>query len=332
MTCICYNSLVICVAVSELEELDREVSATVGQAWAVNTLKTRNSQWSKYLTFCIDMGLKALPADPSTVSRFLVFLARSCKFSTINNYLSAINVLHKFYGHGIDYRQYYLIQLILKGLKRQLGTQLDQSRPFSKNQLIAMYATLDLTNDMDIILWSALIFSFRTLLRKSNVLPDTQVCSDHIIRRKDIDFTEWGMMVHVHSSKTIQHKQYVLDIPITYVKDQRFCAVTTLEDHLRIFPKCSDAPLFFNPKTGKPVLYRELLTFIKRLAKDIGINDKVGCHSLRRSGAAFLHSIGTPLEDIMSIGDWRSMAVLSYLATPMDRKRQIQDSVASDLS
>ena len=104
--------LCIFAVVDAIKQLDGEVSTIVSQAWADNTLKTRNSQWSKYFQFCIDYGFCALPAEPSTVVRFLVFLSRHCKYSTINNYLSAVNTLHKFYGHDIDFRQYYIIKLV----------------------------------------------------------------------------------------------------------------------------------------------------------------------------------------------------------------------------
>ena len=321
-----------CVAVTTLQELDKEVSATVGLAWSDNTLKSRNSQWKKYFEFCITMGLPALPADVSTIARFLVYLSRTCKFSTINNYLSAINVVHKYHGYDIDFRKFYLTQLIIKGLKRQLGTKVDQSRPFSKDELICMYMNMDHASEIDLVLWSAVILSFRTLLRKSNYVPDSLKDMPHVLRREDVTFFDWGMELRVSSSKTIQHKQYVLTIPVRYVMDKRFCAVAALLYHFKHYPAGEREPLFINPKTGKPLIYRDLLAFIKRLATSIGIVDsRVGCHSLRRSGAAFMHSIGVPLEDIMSIGDWRSMAVLSYLATPMSRKKYIQDCVAEKL-
>ena len=156
------------------------MSATVGLAWSDNTLKSRNSQWKKYFEFCISMGLAALPADVSTTARFLVYLSRTCKFSTINNYLSAVNVLHKYHGHDIDFRKFYLIQLIVRGLKRQLGTNVVQSRPFSKDELLCMYNNMDHSSSPDLVMWTAVTFLFRTLLRKSNYIPDT-LCANSFL-------------------------------------------------------------------------------------------------------------------------------------------------------
>ena len=69
--------------------------------------------------------------------------------------------------------------------------------------------------------------------------------------------------------------------------------------------------------TGAHLVVVLVLEHIKLCAACVGIDpSEVRCHSLRRTGAAHLHCIKVPLEDIMSIGDWKSMAVLDYLVTP----------------
>lgn len=78
--------------------------------------------------------------------------------------------------------------------------------------------------------------------------------------------------------------------------------------------------------------YREVLNYLKNMSKRIGKDPStVGLHSLRRSGAFFMHQIGVPLEDIKSIGDWRSLAVLMYIVSPVDRKKLIDKLVAEAL-
>lgn len=57
----------------------------------------------------------------------------------------------------------------------------------------------------------------------------------------------------------------------------------------------------------------------------------VGLHSMRRSGAAFLHSIGVSLVDIMNAGDWQSLAALAYLISPIERKQWIESQAAQAL-
>ena len=318
-----------------MEQLDREVAHAVSMAWSANTLATRNSQWKKFIIFCSSNGLQPLPADHKTVSRFLVWIARDSKYSTVNNYLSAISVLHKYYGFDADFRDSFLIKLVLQGLKRKLGCKVIQKLPFTVDQLHCMYAVFDHTDRLMLDLWSVMVFCFRTLLRKSNVLPDAAGKLHHVVKRSDVEFFEWGMLVHVKSTTTVQFNEYVLDIPVHYVSDNAFCVVTMVKEHFRDFPAPPESPLFLR-RTGQglvPVLYGDLLMFIKKLSSRIGLDQsKYGSHSMRRSGALFLHELRIPLTDIMSLGDWASLSVLSYLVTPDTRKHAIQGSVGLALS
>ena len=318
-----------------MEQLDKEVAEAIGYAWSANTLATRNSQWKKFILFCSSNGLQPLPADHRTVCRFLVWLARNSKYSTINNYLSAISVLHKYYGFDEDFRSSFLIKLVLQGLKRRLGCVVVQKLPFTVQQLRDMYWVFDHSDKLMLALWAVMMFCFRTLLRKSNVLPDAAGKLHHVIKRSDIDFYDWGMLVNVKSTKTLQFQEYVLDIPVHCVSDTAFCVVSMIKQHFQDFPAAVDSPIFMRQTSYgiSPVLYGDLLLFIKKLSSRIGLDQsKYGSHSMRRSGALFLHELKVPLSDIMSLGDWASMSVLSYLVTPDARKHAIQGSVGLALS
>ena len=326
----------ICLCVAEsLAQLDKEVAQAVSSAWSSNTLSTRNSQWKSFITFCSTNGLQPLPADHQTVSRFLVWLASRTKFSTVNNYLSAITMLHKYYGYEGDFRSSFLIKLVMQGLKRQLGTKTDQKLPFSVSQLRSMYHKVDLKDRLELALWAVMVFCFRTLLRKSNVLPDAAGKLHHVVRRSDLEFHQWGMLVHVRSSKIVQFKEYILDIPVHRISDDAFCVVSMIEEHFKAFPAPGDTPIFLRrtSQSVAPILYGDLLLFIKKLSSSIGLDKtKYGSHSMRRSGACFLHQLKVPLTDIMSLGNWSSMAVLSYLVTPETRKHAIQGAVGLALA
>lgn len=129
MTHLCY---LICLYVAvNLHQLDERVSYLVGTAWASSTLSTRNSQWGKFIDFCSSAGLIPLPAEVQTVLRFLAHISSNFKFSTVNNYLSAINSLHKFYGHEVNFREYFVIKMFLSGLKYDLDTEVNAKVPLT---------------------------------------------------------------------------------------------------------------------------------------------------------------------------------------------------------
>lgn len=287
--------------------------------------------------FCSERDLMALPASSLTVARFMTYLARSCKFTTINNYLSSIIVLHKYHGYTAEFRNTFYIQLVIKGLRRILGDTPCQSIPLSPEQLLQCYKSIDHEDKMDLLCWAAVILCFRTLLRKSNVLPDCIKPPLHpnIIRRKDVQFFKWGMVITVSASKTIQYKERKLEIPVFAMDFSPFCAVKFLKEHFAKVPGELDGPLFLkgNHTSGlKPLLYRDVLKTLKTWVKNIGMDPlNVGLHSLRRSGATFMCRLGIPLTDIKCMGDWRYLAVLEYLITPMSRKLEIEDKIVNGL-
>ena len=289
-----------------VSDLDQELSATIQAAWSTNTRAVRNSQWSRFIQFCSDIGESPLPASVETVGRFLVWLGRDCKYSTINNYMSAVISLHKFYAYETDYRASLFLKMILKGLKARVGSETVQMQPFALENIKDMYTNLDKSDEYVMTLWAIVITSFRSLLRKSNLVPTSTQDVCHVLLRKDIEFHDWGIMLNVRSTKTLQCSEYILQIPIYYVKDKIFCAASFICDHIRRFPASPTSVLFVRTMDKRlvPILYRELLDFIKQCAMAVGLDPKKhGCHSLRRSGCAFLHMIKVPLQDIMSMGD-----------------------------
>lgn len=143
----------VCVVVTgELELLDKQVA----EVWASSTLAVRNSQWKRYLLFCHNYGLLPLPAELSTVARFLVSIGQDVRYSTVNNYTSAVISLHKFYGYEIDFRAYYIIKLVLKGLKTRDIDGNKAKIPFTVQQLDLMYDRT-VKNEHDKLCWLGVI-------------------------------------------------------------------------------------------------------------------------------------------------------------------------------
>lgn len=132
---------------ADLKELDKGISGTIASAWAPSTLRTRNSQWSKFLDFCMDNGLRPLPALETTVARFLFYMSRSCTYTTVNNYLSAIMVLPKLFGFEASYRESYYLKLLMSGINSTSSAGPGPKDCLSPSQLKTMYSNI---NFMDI--------------------------------------------------------------------------------------------------------------------------------------------------------------------------------------
>lgn len=322
------------VTVDDLQRIDETLELVIRSAWADSTLATRNSQWSRYIKFCYSRGLTPIPATDLTIARFLVHLGSSCCYSTCNNYLSAVISLHRFTGFPCNAQDCYIIRLVLLGLGRRLGKEVNQKVGLTPVDFQRIYDRLDFSDVNVITMWSALMMSFRTLLRKSNLVQNKLKDTGAVVLRSDIEFTSEGLILHVRKSKTIQNKKYVLKIPVTYTKSKCFCAVSMLCSHLLRTSHIQEGPLYYLFKKGvwRPLLYGELLDFLKRSVKLIDMSPSdVGLHSMRRSGASYLHDLGVSLVDIMSAGDWKSLAALQYLILPLARKVEIEKLVSVNL-
>lgn len=306
----------------------------IQSAWAESTLKTRNSQWARFINFCQDNGLQPLPAETLTVARFLVHIGTKCAYTTCNNYLSAVVMLHKFFDHESNFRESFVINLVMKGLGRKLGKAVSQKKGLTPTELLSIYHKLDLEQVNTITKWSALILAFRSLLRKSNIVQTSLDDTGMVILRSDIEFSSKGVLLKVKKTKTVQNNEYELFIPVNYVSCDGLCAARMLATHLARTPHIKEGPLFFlQSKAGwKPLRYCDLLKFLKESVCLIGLDPKeVGLNSMRRAGASYLQSLGVSLVDIMNVGDWKSLAALAYLVSPLDRKMEIEAMVSKSL-
>lgn len=177
------------------------------------------------------------------------------------------------------------------------------------------------------------MFSFRTLLRKSNFLPDCTRGDQHLLRCRDIEIGAEYLVVNVRSTKTLLKGERVLRIPLARTNEYTFDVYTRLVHHFVTVPADADSFLFQKrDKQGKimPLRYKDVLQLIKSAVCLIGLDSQnIGLHSLRRSGASFLHMIGVPLEDIRMAGDWRSMAVLLYLVNPFFKKLELEKTIST---
>ena len=127
----------------------------------------------------------------------------------------------------------------------------------------------------------------------------------------------------------------MLEIPLSRVDNPAFYVVNMMHSHFLRLQAPQNEPLFYLKKNGKWVLllYKDLLQFIKDIVGLIGLDPAdVGLHSMRRSATSYLHHLNVPLQDIKYLGDWKSMAVLLYLITPLERNKFIELMVSSSLA
>lgn len=174
--------------------------------------------------------------------------------------------MHKFYGYEAEFRESYYLSMTLKGIKVRLGSEVHQMMALSPSQLIQMYLYVSLLDSFQVTCWSAIIFSFRTLLRKSNFLPDSSTYSPHLVDRGDIEFFPSGMIVYVKTSKTDRSGGKPQKVVVYETTQKPLCAVTLLREHFSRTPDLGKA-LFVKHIKGRfvPLLYKDVLQYLKTL-------------------------------------------------------------------
>ena len=176
--------------------LDVEVCLLRGLTYAESTKRTYRTQRDSFLAFCNITGSCPVPASVETVCRYAALLARSLKFSSVRQYLNIIRLLHLEVGE-INPLHCYLVQSMLKGLRRQLGDRVIRKLPISPSLLLNILSSLNLDNVLHSAVWAAGLLMFFCMLRRANVLVSSFRCfnvAKHLpcLRRCDISFFPLG--------------------------------------------------------------------------------------------------------------------------------------------
>ena len=284
-------------------------------AYSHNSRLTRKSQLGKYFQFIHEFSdnLLPVPCSATQAALYSTWLARDLKYRSILNYLSALNVFLKEYGETpLDYKNYILAST-LKGIRRAKGDAPRQALPILPGMIIRIFSLLTL-NPGHVAWRAALLCCFRGLLRKCHV-----TLSDSVLKRKDFRFHNWGMVIRITKSKTIQFSERELCIPIARCHNTQLCAVYWTELHFQQLVASPDAVAFRIPTAGgsSPLTYYIYEKTLKIFVERAGLDPiKFSSHSLRRGGCTFLAMSGASLEEIRTRGDWSSDAIFSYLKTP----------------
>ena len=169
----------LCAAISYffvdlgLGQLKDECAAYRGRQFASSTRQTRLVQLHNYDNFCRLFGLSK-SSSSGHVCLYVTFLARTMCFSSIRQYLSALNNYFLDNGYrGINYDSRVLIAC-LAGIRRSIGDASSQAYPLLPMHFNRMFVTMDWTVS-NVAVWAAMLLCFRTLLHQSHVTEGCKV-------------------------------------------------------------------------------------------------------------------------------------------------------------
>ena len=177
------------------------------------------------------------------------------------------------------------------------------------------------------VAWTALLLGFYMFLRKSNLVPDTMTTFDGTqqFHRSDINLLgiDKAMMCEIRWSKTIQHKQKVLRLPVLPAKNKVICPVFWVHYMISRIPAKPDDPVF-TLLSGETTLALSANQLIYRLRKWLILVREepttYSLHSLRRGGGTFAYQSDMEGEMIKLLGDWASDTYKRYIDVSMDKR------------
>lgn len=291
------------------------------QAYAFGTRKNLKSQWTAFFMFCIYFEVDIEKLEEAQLCAFLQFLSRSLKsYSSLLNYLSAVKTLYSLMDKKLPFEGIN-VKLTMKGLKRVLAKPVDQARPIDPYILTSIHGMLDMSCELELVVWCSLLFSFFLMLRSSQLFPKTSASRyiTNIIRHKDVKFVDGILLVRITWSKTIQFQQKCLILPLAVIPNSVLCPVTAYLEMLKVVDTRSSSPLF--SLRGKHITYAQYTVIFRKLLCRAGYDgSQFTSHSLRRGGATWAFKKGVPENLIKTQGDWASEAFRSYLDVEVDQR------------
>ena len=158
-----------------LQSLDRRAAEVRSYCWAPSTWRTKASQWKKYIAFCSLLLIAVVPTTVDTMCRFIVYLSDTLAFVSIDNYVSGVISLNKYFGYEVSFiRRNFVFATTLSGLRRMLGDPAPLRLTLTLVNLQDMSYAVNLLDPNERAIWACIVTSFRSLLRKCNLVPDSE--------------------------------------------------------------------------------------------------------------------------------------------------------------
>ena len=207
-----------------------EVAVLKSHTFAESTKKSYASCLRIYYKFCELHNLTPWPASTENTCRYIAYLARSKAYTTIQQYLSVLGLLHLELDLPHPVQNIHSVKSLMRAVRREKGTPVAYKLPLSVEQLKEVRDHLNINVLKDAQLWAIILCCFYGLLRISNVTVPHPSKWDplKILQRKDVSFCSKGCIMRLRWSKTIQYQERMLEIPLPYLPGKVLCPTAAL--------------------------------------------------------------------------------------------------------
>lgn len=249
------------------------VRAYIAAEKSDNTRRAYAADWADFTTWCAAVDLVLLPAEPSTVARYLAQLADAGKkASTIQRRVASIRALHKAAGFEPPTNSEG-VKATMRGIRRTLGTRPTRKAPTTAEILAKVFEALPagMAGLRDRAL---LLIAFAAALRRSELVD---------LKVNDIERRSRGIVLQLGASKTDQEGKGE-QIPVPNGKELK--PVRALDAWLEA-AGITEGPIFRevdrHGRVGTAALSgRSVARIVKRACKAAGLDETIfSGHSMR---------------------------------------------------
>ncbi|GAA4365910.1 site-specific integrase [Hymenobacter saemangeumensis] len=269
-----------------------------GLQGAANTERAYTSDLKSYTAFCAAHGYTAVPADETTLTEYVAYLASEKPLAqergrgekqkgqqpltgphalaTIRRHLAAIRKAHQLSGHALPANLDGL-NVVMEGIARTLGKRQEQALAFSVAELKQVIRGLDLDTAAGLRDRALLLLGFAGAFRRSELVD---------LNLEHLEFTPRALLIHLPKSKTNQYGA-AEDKAVFQVPNEDFCPVHALQAWLALLGRTT-GPVFVKiPRTvpgkvAQPSAKRLSAISINKLVQK-RLGPQYSAHSLRVS-------------------------------------------------
>ena len=310
-------------------------------AWADSTKKSLSSSQKAYLDFCSIYELDPMPAEPSHLTLYAVWLVISGRLKSvpsIKNYLSSVRTLHRM--HGLDCPTPMScpdLQYTLRGIARKLARptkRMDPITPELMHHLLTFPALDPLTAPpVHVVTLDVIRLAYRVLFysmaRISNLVPNSstsfnprqQLTWDRVILHPG------GVVLKMDLTKTIQSAARCHEIALAESIGSQYCPVAALKRMASIRGECNAlSPVFEIPNQHGasgwiPLTRYHMDMVLTRQIMAAGLDvSRYKFHSFRRGAIQMAIRLEPRLQLIRLQSDHSSSAFDCYTALPASKR------------
>ena len=183
------------------------------------------------------LDISPVPVSTGHLCLYAAYLARFLLPQSVCVYISYVGLLHKDNGLANPLADNWILNSVLKGIKRTKGSPPVPKLPITIEILHSLRRRLDLSDSKHASFWAICLVSFFGLFRKSHLLPlsPKDFTPDTFLIRSDFSFDSSVVYIKVRWSKTMQLGQRHVTIPLVAMSSP-LCPVSAILQAFRLAP------------------------------------------------------------------------------------------------